>query len=82
MRTRISSKGQLVLPKGVRESRGMVEGAEVEVEEVPGGVLLKLVRAPADASLADLVGCTGYRGRAKSLEEMDTAVREEARTRR
>jgi AbrB family looped-hinge helix DNA binding protein len=82
MRAKISSKGQLVLPKDLRERRGMVEGAEVDVEEVQEGVLLKLVRGPEGASLADLVGCTGYRGPRKSLEDMEVAVRKNARARR
>jgi AbrB family looped-hinge helix DNA binding protein len=82
MRAKISSKGQLVLPKDLRERRGMVEGAEVDVEEVQEGVLLKLVRGPEGASLGDLVGCTGYRGGRKSLEDMEAAVRKNARARR
>ena len=79
MRTRISSKGQLVLPKEIRERRGMLEGMEVEVEEVPGGVLLKLVRGAEDASLDELLGATGYRGPTKTLEDMERAIREGAR---
>lgn len=82
MKARISSKGQLVLPKALRQSRGMVEGAEVEVEEVPGGVLLKLVRGPEEASLADLVGCTGYQGPPRTLQDMEFAIRKGARARR
>jgi AbrB family looped-hinge helix DNA binding protein len=32
MRTRLSSKGQLVLPKEVRAKQGWSEGTEIEVE--------------------------------------------------
>lgn len=78
----MSSKGQLVLPKQLRESKGLVEGAEVLVEDVPGGVLLTLVAGPQRSSLADLVGCTGYAGAPTSLEDMETAIRKGARARR
>ncbi len=80
-RARISSKGQLVLPKHIRESKGLVEGAEVLVEEVPGGVLLTLVPGARQSSLADLVGCTGYAGAPKSLADMEAAIRKGARGR-
>jgi AbrB family looped-hinge helix DNA binding protein len=82
MRARISSKGQLVLPKKIREARGLGPGSEVEIEEVPGGVLLKLVRSSEEASLEDLLGCTGYRGPRRTLEDMEAAIREGARARR
>ena len=82
MRARVSSKGQLVLPKEIRESRGLGPGSEVDIEEVPGGVLLKLVRGPTRVSPEDLLGCTGYRGRKKTQKDMEEAIREGARARR
>jgi len=82
MRARVSSKGQLVLPKNIRESRGLGPGSEVDIEEVPGGVLIKLVRGPAQVSAEDLLGCAGYRGPRKTLQEMEEAIREGARVRR
>lgn len=82
MRARVSSKGQLVLPKEIRESRGLGPGSEVDIEEVPGGVLLKLVRGPTQVSPEELLGCTGYRGRKKTLQDMQEAIRQGARARR
>ncbi|MGH7436870.1 MAG: AbrB/MazE/SpoVT family DNA-binding domain-containing protein [Polyangiaceae bacterium] len=82
MRARVSSKGQLVLPKAIRRSRHLVPGSEVEVEEVPGGVLLKLVRGPQQASIDDLLGCTGYRGPTRTLQDMERAIAIGARARR
>jgi AbrB family looped-hinge helix DNA binding protein len=81
VRARVSSKGQLVLPKEIRESRGLGPGSELEIEEVPGGILLKVVRGPEPASVDDLLGCTGYRGPRKTLEEMAEAIRRGARVR-
>jgi AbrB family looped-hinge helix DNA binding protein len=82
MRARLSSKGQLVLPKEIRERRGLGLGSEVELEEVPGGVLMKFVRGPEGATLDDLIGCAGYRGRRRTLDEMAAAIGEGARARR
>jgi AbrB family looped-hinge helix DNA binding protein len=82
MRARVSSKGQLVLPKAIRRSRDLVPGSVVEVEEVPGGILLRLVRGSSEVSLDDLLGCATYRGRPKTLRQMDEAIAVGARERR
>jgi AbrB family looped-hinge helix DNA binding protein len=79
MKTRLSSKGQLVLPKDVRAKQGWTEGTEIEVEETPGGVLLRLVGPARGSSLEDLLGCTGYRGPRVTVEQMDAAIARGAR---
>jgi AbrB family looped-hinge helix DNA binding protein len=82
MRVRVSSKGQVALPKEIRERRGFDAGVVVEIEEVPGGVLLKLVEGRCQATLEDLLGSAGYKGPRKSLADMEVAIREGARGRR
>ena len=82
MRARLSSKGQLVLPKRIRDKRGWNQGSKVEIEEVPGGVLLRLVRDSEPATLDALLGCTGYRGAPRTLAQMEAAIREGAGSRR
>jgi AbrB family looped-hinge helix DNA binding protein len=79
MKTRLSSKGQLVLPKVLRERYGLKEGTEVELEEVEGGVLLHFVPATGVASLDDLLGCVGYHGPRRSLVAMQRAIARGAR---
>ena len=44
-RARISSKGQLVVPKSVRDEHGWGEGTELEFVESGAGVLLQQVAA-------------------------------------
>jgi AbrB family looped-hinge helix DNA binding protein len=80
MRTQMSSKGQIVLPKELRDRRGLNPGTEMEIEEVPEGVLLRLVKAPEAAALEALLGCTGYRGPRKTLAEMEAGIRKGARS--
>ena len=55
MRTRLSSKGQIVLPKELRDRRGLRAGAELEIEEVPEGMLLRLVGGRSAGALGELL---------------------------
>jgi len=79
MKTTVSSKGQIVIPKGIRTSHGWAAGMEIEIEEHGDCLVLRPVRKLPRTSLADLIGCTGYRGPAKSLEDMESGVAEGAR---
>lgn len=78
--TRLSSKGQVVLPKSIRDAHGLEPGVEFVVEDRPEGILLRpLVRPFAPTRVEDVLGCTGYKGSAKSIEEMDAAIARGAR---
>lgn len=78
----LSSKGQVVLPKEIRAKRGWSAGTELEVEDTPTGVLLRVVRNIGDAALDDLLGCAGYSGPKKTLEDMEAGIEAGARARR
>ena len=79
--TRLSSKGQVVLPKSVRDQHGWVEGTEFVVESTAGGVLLRPKRAFTAARIDDVFGSLPYRGKAKSLSDFDAGIRREIRRR-
>ena len=72
--TRLSSKGQVILPKAVRTQRGWKRGTEFVIESVGEGVLLKPLKRFKRTHLQDLLGCTGYSGPAKSLADMERAI--------
>lgn len=72
--TRLSSKGQIILPQSVRESHHWVPGTEFIVEDTPDGVLLRPVKPFAPSRIEDAIGCTGYSGSAKSLDDMRQAI--------
>jgi AbrB family looped-hinge helix DNA binding protein len=72
--TRLSSKGQVILPKSLRDAHRWVSGTEFEVEDRPEGVLLRPKKRFPATTLLEVVGCVGYQGPAKSLEEMDAAI--------
>jgi AbrB family looped-hinge helix DNA binding protein len=60
-RTRLSSKGQLVLPKAIRDADDWAEGTEFIVERVPEGVLLRPVRALPVTRL-EIIGASAIAG--------------------
>jgi AbrB family looped-hinge helix DNA binding protein len=80
--TRLSSKGQVVLPNSIRSARNWKPGIELAVENRPEGVLLRPLKPFAETELAQVVGSAGYSGPRKSLKDMDEAVLREARKRR
>ena len=72
--TRLSSKGQVILPKSVRDAYNWQPGTEFSVEAAGGGVLLCPLRKVPATRLKDVVGCAGYKGRTKSLDDMERAI--------
>jgi AbrB family looped-hinge helix DNA binding protein len=78
--TRLSAKGQVVIPKAIRDAGGWRPGLELEATE--DGAVLRPKALGRARAVESLLGCTGYRGRARSLAEMDAAVKREAKARR
>lgn len=75
--TKLSSKGQVVLPKSVREAHGWAAGTEFVVESTPDGVRLRTRTPFPPTELRQVFGSVQYSGPAKSLEDMDAGVRRE-----
>ncbi len=80
--TRVSRKGQVIIPKQIREARRWTPGTQLEVRETAEGVLLTQLAAAAKRPVRQGVVAirerVGYRGTTKSIEEMDAAVLREA----
>jgi AbrB family looped-hinge helix DNA binding protein len=77
--TKLSSKGQIILPKAVRDARNWEAGTEFSVEDAGDGVLLRPLKPFPATRHQDVFGCLKYQGRALSVEEMDRAVEKEAK---
>jgi len=72
--TKLSSKGQVVLPKAIRDLCGWRPGTELIVELTGDGVTLH-ARKPFPASRHEPVfGRLQYAGPPVSLEDMDAAL--------
>lgn len=79
--TTVSTKGQVILPKAIRQRRNWNAGIRLIVEETPEGVLLKRAPAFAPTRPEAVFGMLPYSGAPKSLEDMEAAVLVEARRR-
>jgi len=73
--TKLSSKGQVVLPKAVREAQGWAAGTEFVVEPTSEGVLLRAVKPFATTQLETVFGTLARSGRPRTLAEMDDGIR-------
>lgn len=72
--TRLSSKGQVIIPQSIREAHKWQPGLEFNVIETDQGLLL-IPRLPFKrTSLKDVKGCVGYKGPKKSLKEMEEGI--------
>ncbi|MFM9979055.1 MAG: AbrB/MazE/SpoVT family DNA-binding domain-containing protein [Sphingomonadaceae bacterium] len=75
-----SSKGQIVIPKAIRDRQSFVEGATVEVVETPAGVLLRLPQAKTGESFetitARIRARNTYHGPPVSIAEMNESIDE------
>ncbi len=80
--TKLSTKGQVVLPKSLRTAHRWKPGTEFVVRERDGGILLIPKSATGSRTWASLIGCAGYKGPRKSLKQMEEAVAAEARRHR
>jgi len=76
--TTLSSKGQLVIPKAVRQSAQLAPGDVLSVRYVDGEIRLKPVAPVAATSLDEVAGCLAKPGR-KRLSEAQTQAAIKAR---
>lgn len=79
--TVISTKGQVILPKSIRQHRHWDPGTRLVVEETPDGVLLKAAPVFATTRPDDVYGSLPHQGPPKSLEEMEASIVAEAKRR-
>ena len=74
--TRLSSKGQIVVPKKLRETYDWQTGLEFIVIDVGDRILLKPKRPFATTTVEDVAGCLAYDGSPKTIEDMNTAIQQ------
>ena len=79
--TVISTKGQVILPKTIRDQRHWPAGTRLTVEDTPDGVLLKATPAFTETKIEAVFGSMRHSGPALSLKDMEAAIAEEAKRR-
>ena len=79
--TTVSTKGQIILPAGLRQRREWSAGTKLTVEEADGGVLLKLAPTFAETRPEDVFGALPFKGKPKTIAEMDAGILADAKRR-
>jgi len=79
--TKLSSKGQVIIPKPVRASLRWLAGQELEVVHLRDSVLLRPKSPFQETTLDAVAGCLQTTGKAKTLDEMEQAIAQGVRER-
>ena len=79
--TTVSTKGQVILPKAIRDRLKWDEGTKLVVEETDAGILLKEAPLFAPTKSEDVAGMLHYKGKPNTIAEMNAAIAAEVRRR-
>jgi AbrB family looped-hinge helix DNA binding protein len=77
-RVRLSSKGQFVLPKAIRELHNWGPGTELVVIERGNDVIIRAAKPFVESSLEPADSPSVYSGKPLTIEDMDRAIAAEA----
>lgn len=80
-KTRLSSKGQIILPKAIRDSQAWEPGMEFTVEPTENGVLLRPASQFPHTEMDDVAGSLASKRKPATADQMRQAVAREARQR-
>ena len=72
--TRLSTKGQIVLPRNIRASRAWEAGTEFTVEETADGILLRPTGPFPETDLDTVAGCLQPKRKSPTPLRKQTAV--------
>jgi AbrB family looped-hinge helix DNA binding protein len=73
--TSLSSKGQIIIPKPIRAQHNWHPGQKFQVIDTANGLILKEATPFAEATLDQVAACLPSHGKAKTLAEMEEAIR-------
>ncbi len=73
--TKLSSKGQVIIPKPLRTAHHWETGQELVVIDVGDGILLKPKTPFPESSIDDVASCLKFKGKSKTLDDMERAIR-------
>jgi AbrB family looped-hinge helix DNA binding protein len=78
--TKLSSKGQVIIPKEIRSRHHWEPGQELQAIDTDDGILLRPASPFPETTLRDVASCMSYSGRPKTLEDMEDAIKKGARS--
>lgn len=80
--TLLSSKGQIIIPKALRDARHWRAGTRLQVRETSEGLLLTPIASVEKVALAEGLAAIrkhiAYKGAAVSIDDMHAAILREA----
>lgn len=77
--TKLSSKGQVIIPKSFRTAHNWDTGLELMVIEMGDGLLLRPKAPFEETTLEQVAGSLRYTGKAKSQTDIDAAMKRAAK---
>jgi len=77
--TKLSSKGQVVIPKSVRKALKWKPGLRLEVIDTGTSIVLRPFKGIPETDISEVAGCLKYSGKAKTIADMEKAIRIGAR---
>ena len=77
--TRLSSKGQIIIPQTIRDAHRWQPGLEFYVIDTEQGLLLTPHMPFKPTSIEDVFGCVNYKGAKKSLKDMELGIEKGAK---
>ena len=72
--TKISSKGQVVIPKSLRVAHHWEAGQELVVVDVGEGILFKPKSPFEETNINEVAASLKFTGTTRSLDDMDEAI--------
>ena len=74
-RTRISSKGQIVIPKQIRDRHRWGPGTELAVINAPGGVRIEALQRGKTLTASEVFGCLQHKGKSLPIGQLAKPVK-------
>ena len=72
--TKLSSKGQIIIPKSLRNRYHWDIGQKLSVIDTGDGILLKTLQPFKNTDLEDVAGILKYSGKKISIDQMNKAI--------
>ncbi|MBL7003392.1 MAG: AbrB/MazE/SpoVT family DNA-binding domain-containing protein [Gammaproteobacteria bacterium] len=73
--TKLSSKGQVIIPKPLRTEHHWNTGQELIVVDVGDGILLKPKTPFPETNIDDVASCLQFKGKTKTLSDFEFAIK-------
>ena len=67
----VSTKGQVVIPKRIRDQWGLATGSRVHISSTQVGIQITPVAARNAKAVLKGLGLAGYKGKTIAIEDMD-----------